>query len=280
MSLSQEPWVDVTWQGHTDSSAPTSACPPCRASLASWNGRWAMPRPGTAVRVGTLPGAFHPQLPKTSTAKSSPRCSQDLFPHGTRTSDPLGDPCAVSDQHWIVPYGHSDTTKGGWTVAPPLCRDRIPQSQHLLGGFTLISPARTPGKPPEIGNTGNIAQGPGGAANFLSPPPSAPASAGRLSGSGGQGGFGRGHPRAAGGPGWLPQIPASCSCTFPAGAASLVPGVGTGAGSRCGGTGGAVVPTLGLARGGCGAGGLPFPGGLDGLLPVPPLSPGSNNSWS
>lgn len=76
ISLSQEPRVDVTRHGHTDSSAPTSACPPCRDSLASWNGRWAMPRPGTgtAVRVGD-PGScqehswippsalrgFHPQ---------------------------------------------------------------------------------------------------------------------------------------------------------------------------------------------------------------------------
>lgn len=166
-------------------------------------------------------------------------------------------------------------------VTPP--RDGIPPSQHLLGGFTLISPARTsevPTAPQTSGNgdTGIIAQGAGGSANFLSPPPSAPASAGRLRGFGGQGGFGRGHPRAAGGPGWLPQIPASCSCAVPAGAASPVPGVGIGAGSRCGGSGGLGVPTLGLAVGSHSQGDWKSCSLF--LLSAPVQCPGPDNSWS
>lgn len=58
----------------------------------------------------------------------------------------------MSDQRWIVPCGHSDTTQrgGGWHLLFPGMGSPTPST--YWGGFKLISPARTPlcRKPLEI----------------------------------------------------------------------------------------------------------------------------------
>lgn len=107
---------------------------------------------------------------------------------------------------------------------------------------------------------------------------------GRLRGFGGQGGFGSGHPGAAGGPGWTPHIPASCSCAFPAGAASLLPEWERGLDPGLGAVGGCWSPLWGRREAAVGLVGSHSRGDWMGcslfLLSAPGQSPGPDKSWS